>query len=61
MQRKLGIDSYMICHGYSGLIEICSLFKRLLNTKSLIHTWKNLMLIVSKFLKNTEMKVARVS
>lgn len=33
MQRKLGIDSYMICHGYSGLIEICSLFKRLLNTK----------------------------
>ena len=34
MQRKLGIDSYMICHGYSGLIEICSLFKRLLNTKN---------------------------
>ncbi|KST99611.1 Lanthionine biosynthesis cyclase LanC [Lactococcus lactis subsp. lactis] len=33
MQRKLGIDSYMICHGYSGLIEICSLFKRLLNTR----------------------------
>lgn len=33
MQRQLGIDSYMICHGYSGLIEICSLFKRLLNTK----------------------------
>ncbi|WP_139008742.1 lanthionine synthetase C family protein [Lactococcus lactis] len=33
MQRKLGVDSYMICHGYSGLIEICLLFKRLLNTK----------------------------
>lgn len=33
VKRKLGLDSYMLCHGYSGIIEICLLFKRLLGTK----------------------------
>lgn len=30
VQRRLGVDTWMLCHGEQGLIEICSLFKKLL-------------------------------
>ena len=34
MKRRLGVSSEMICHGNSGLIQICLLFETLLGTSS---------------------------
>ena len=34
MDRLYGVDTNMLCHGYTGIIQICSLFKKILGTNS---------------------------